>query len=353
MSSPCGPDSEIADWLATIHLERYRDVFRQHGYRVARDVTSLDSHHLQQMGITATGHRKRILALAQQTRVLSQSRGRPAAGDTHSRGTEVLDAPQEGKDAMRAEPGGTGDAFGTQPRVPVPSQAAPGEKDPAPPAVKPVPKPRTVFPRSKAEQGSVPVPPARSAVPAHGPGSERAPSAFVVLEGFVPGESSTDLESPEAGADPGAAVAMGVIASRLRGRDSAREDTRPSPSHGQTPETSEKSAPSVPCVPPRHRHRGPAAEPGPGGALEGPAAPSPPLPAPARREPSPCPRAASQPGSGQARLEMVSNVIYEGLERPSAPAEEPRGEDGPRCAGVPQPPALSPQEQTQPEDKSE
>ncbi|NXR41822.1 ARAP3 protein, partial [Zosterops hypoxanthus] len=178
MSSPCGPDSEIADWLATIHLERYRDVFRQHGYRVARDVTSLDSHHLQQMGITATGHRKRILALAQQTRVLSQSRGRPAAGDTHSRGTEVLDAPQEGKDAMRAEPGGTGDAFGTQPRVPVPSQAAPGEKDPAPPAVKPVPKPRTVFPRSKAEQGSVPVPPARSAVPAHGPGSERAPSAF-------------------------------------------------------------------------------------------------------------------------------------------------------------------------------
>ncbi|NWY46643.1 ARAP3 protein, partial [Sylvia atricapilla] len=205
MSSPCGPDSDIADWLATIHLERYRDVFRQHGYHVARDATSLGSHHLQQMGITATGHRKRILALAQQTRVLSQTRGRPAAGDTHSRGTEVLDAPQEGKDAMRAEPGGTGDAFGTQPRVTVPSQAAPGEKDPAPPAVKPVPKPRTVFPRSKAEQGSVPVPPARSAVPAQGPGSERAPAAFVVLEGFVPGESSTDLESPEPGAHPGAA----------------------------------------------------------------------------------------------------------------------------------------------------
>ncbi|NWR10826.1 ARAP3 protein, partial [Paradoxornis webbianus] len=204
MSSPCGPDSDIADWLATIHLERYRDVFRQHGYHVARDATSLGSHHLQQMGITATGHRKRILALAQQTRVLSPSRGRPAAGDTHSRGAEVLDAPQEGKDAMRAEPGGTGDAFGTQPRVTVP-----GDKDPAPPAVKPVPKPRTVFPRSKAEQGSVPVPPARSAVPAHGPGSERAPAAFVVLEGFVPGESSTDLESAEPGADPGAAVTMG------------------------------------------------------------------------------------------------------------------------------------------------
>ncbi|NXI85224.1 ARAP3 protein, partial [Rhipidura dahli] len=210
MSSSCGPDSDIADWLATIHLERYRDVFKQHGYHVAGDATSLDSHHLQQIGITATGHRKRILNLAQQTRMLNRSRGRPAAGDSHSRGTEVLDDPQEGKDAMRAEPGGTSDTFGTQPRVSVHSQAPPGEKDPAPPAVKPVPKPRTVFPRSKPEQGSVPVPPARSAAPAHGPGSDRAPAAFVVLEGFVPGESSTDSESPEPGAqaDPGAAAVM-------------------------------------------------------------------------------------------------------------------------------------------------
>ncbi|NWV66702.1 ARAP3 protein, partial [Malurus elegans] len=212
MSSPCGPDSDIADWLATIHLERYRDAFKQHGYHVARDATSLDSHHLQQIGVTATGHRKRILNLAQQTRMLSKSRGRPAAGDTHSRGTEVLDAPQEDKDAMRAEPGATSEAFGTQQRVTVPSQAPPGETDPAPPAAKPIPKPRTVFPRSKPEQGLAPVPPARSTVPAHGPGGDRARAAFVVLEGFVPGESSTDLESPEPGAqaEPGAPVAMGT-----------------------------------------------------------------------------------------------------------------------------------------------
>lgn len=345
MSSPCGPDSDIADWLATIHLERYRDVFKQHGCHVARDAASLDSHHLQQIGITATGHRKRILALAQQTRMLSQSRGRAAAAHGHSRGTEALDAPQEGKDAMRAEPGGTSDAFGTQPRVTVPSQAPPGDKDPAPAAVKPVPKPRTVFPRSKPEQGLVPVPPARSTVPAHGPGSERAPAAFVVLEGFVPGESSTDLESPEPGAAPGAAVAMGAIASRLRGRDGAREETRPPPRHGQSPETPERSPPAAPCVPPRHRHRGPAAEPSPGTAQEAPPAPSAALP---------CPRAAPwQPGSGQGRLEMVSNIIYEGLERPAAAAEEPGGEDGPRGEGVPQPPAPSPQEHAQPEGRSE
>ncbi|NXO51298.1 ARAP3 protein, partial [Aramus guarauna] len=183
MSSPCGPDSDIADWLATIHLERYRDVFKQHGYHVARDVASLDGSHLQQIGITATGHRKRILNLVQQTRMLSRSQGGPTAGDAHLRATEVLDALQAGDNAMKAEPEGGTDSFGTQQRVTAPTQASPLEKDPAPPFVKPVPKPRTVFPRSKPEQGLAPVPPARTTVPARGPGSNRAPAAFVVLEG--------------------------------------------------------------------------------------------------------------------------------------------------------------------------
>ncbi|NXW31475.1 ARAP3 protein, partial [Phaetusa simplex] len=186
MSSPCGPDSDIADWLATIHLERYRDVFKQHGYHVARDAASLDGDHLQRIGITATGHRKRILNLAQQTRMLSQSQGGPTAGDTHFQATEVLDALKEGKDAMKAEPGEATDTFGTQQRVAAPAQASPLERDPAPPLVKPVPKPRTIFPRSKPEQGLVPTPPARTTVPAHSPGSDRAPAAFVVLEGFGP-----------------------------------------------------------------------------------------------------------------------------------------------------------------------
>ncbi|NWU83734.1 ARAP3 protein, partial [Onychorhynchus coronatus] len=225
MSSPCGPDSDIADWLATIHLERYRDVFKQHGYHLARDAASLDGHHLQQIGITATGHRKRILNLAQQTRMLSQSHTGRTAEDTPFRATEALDATQAGKNAMKAEPGGTTDAFRTRQLVAVPSQASPVEKHPAPPVVKPVPKPRTVFPRSKPERGLVPVPPARTPVPAHSPGSGRAPAAFVVLEGFVPGESSTDLECseprPSPPADPGAAVAMGVITSRLRARETA------------------------------------------------------------------------------------------------------------------------------------
>ncbi|XP_071426318.1 arf-GAP with Rho-GAP domain, ANK repeat and PH domain-containing protein 3 isoform X1 [Pithys albifrons albifrons] len=358
MSSPCSPDSDIADWLATIHLEKYRDVFKQHGYHVARDAISLDSQHLQQIGIAATGHRKRILNLVQQTQMLSQSHTGRTAGDTPFRDTEVLDAPQAGKDAMKAEAGGTTDAFRTQQHVAAPTQASPVEKDPVPPIVKPVPKPRTVFPRSKPEQGLAPVPPARSTAPAHGLGSDRAPAAFVVLEGFVPGESSTDLESPEPRptllADPGAAVAMGMIISRLRARESPQEDTRPSPTlnHGQTLEPSEKSPPSIPSVPPRHSHRVPSTEPSPRNILEG-HSPSHPFlstaATPARRDASPCPRT----GAGQGRLEMVSNVIYEGLERPSAPSEDSGGEDGPQGEGLAQSPALSPQELTQLDDKPE
>ncbi|KFO89623.1 Arf-GAP with Rho-GAP domain, ANK repeat and PH domain-containing protein 3, partial [Buceros rhinoceros silvestris] len=171
---------------------------------------------------TATGHRKRILNLVQQTRMLT----------------------------------------------------LPLEKASAPPLVKPVPKPRTVFLRSKPAQGLAPAPPAHSTAPAHGPGRDEAPAAFVVLEGFVPGESSTDLESPEPRpalpTGPGVAVAMGMGLSWLRARENARDKTRapPAPDHGQTLEALEKSLPSVPSVPPRQSHKVPAAEPSPGSVPE-------------------------------------------------------------------------------------
>ncbi|XP_065704994.1 arf-GAP with Rho-GAP domain, ANK repeat and PH domain-containing protein 3 isoform X1 [Patagioenas fasciata] len=360
MSSPCGPDSDIADWLATIHLERYQDVFKQHGYHVARDATSLDGDHLQQIGITATGHRKRILNLVQQTRMLTPSQRGPEAGDTHLQASEVLDAPQTGKDAMKAAPGGATDAFGTQQHVAAPAQASPLEKDPAPPIVKPVPKPRTVFPRLKPEQGLVPTPLARTTVPAHSLDSDRTPAAFVVLEGFVPGESSTDLESseprPVLPSGAGETVAMGMGTSRRRAWENARKETAPppAPDHGQALEALEQSPPSAPSVPPRLSHRVPAADPSPGSVMEGHTASSPPLPAPAalaKREPSPCPRSASQPGSGQGRLEMMSNVIYEGLKPPSAPIEDSGGEDVPQGRALAQLLVLAPQELTQPDDK--
>ncbi|NWY03502.1 ARAP3 protein, partial [Nothoprocta ornata] len=210
MSFQYSPDTDIADWLATIHLERYRDVFKRHGYHVARDATLLDGEDLQQIGITATGHRKRILNLVRQTRLCRQPLEAPTAGDAH--------------------------------------QASPSEKDPAPPLARPVPKPRTVFHRSKPEQGLAPTPAARSTVLTQSPDSDRTPGPFVVLEGFVPGESSTDLESPDPRPAQQPGATMGIGASRSRARQSSRQEKQlpAAADHGQALEASEKPSSPAP-----------------------------------------------------------------------------------------------------------
>ncbi|ELV14082.1 Arf-GAP with Rho-GAP domain, ANK repeat and PH domain-containing protein 3 [Tupaia chinensis] len=58
-------DLDIAVWLATVHLEQYADTFRQHGLATARAAQGLGHEELRQLGISATGHRKRILRLLQ------------------------------------------------------------------------------------------------------------------------------------------------------------------------------------------------------------------------------------------------------------------------------------------------
>ncbi|KAK5896473.1 hypothetical protein CesoFtcFv8_009628 [Champsocephalus esox] len=50
--------------LTAIHLERYLDTFRRAGLLLASDFTHLDSDALVSLGVTATGHQKRILRLA-------------------------------------------------------------------------------------------------------------------------------------------------------------------------------------------------------------------------------------------------------------------------------------------------
>ncbi|XP_016061057.1 PREDICTED: arf-GAP with Rho-GAP domain, ANK repeat and PH domain-containing protein 3 [Miniopterus natalensis] len=58
-------DLDIAVWLATVHLEQYADTFRKHGLATAGAAQGLGHEELKQLGISATGHRKRILRLLQ------------------------------------------------------------------------------------------------------------------------------------------------------------------------------------------------------------------------------------------------------------------------------------------------
>lgn len=80
----CHMDSDIADWLAIIHLESYQDIFKQHGYVLVRDVTSLCKEDLWKLGITATGHCKRILNLVQQSHLFVDNKTGHMAEDSHS-----------------------------------------------------------------------------------------------------------------------------------------------------------------------------------------------------------------------------------------------------------------------------
>uniref|UniRef100_A0A7N8YBR7 ArfGAP with RhoGAP domain, ankyrin repeat and PH domain 3 n=1 Tax=Mastacembelus armatus TaxID=205130 RepID=A0A7N8YBR7_9TELE len=123
--------------LAAIHLERYLDTFHQAGLLLAGDFTHLDHDALVSLGITATGHRKRILRLV-----------------SHIQRTEAQRANQI-------------------PDLPL----------------KPVPKPRTVFNRRRTTPvhfsptpDSVPPPPRRLS---------QESICFTVLEGLTSENTST------------------------------------------------------------------------------------------------------------------------------------------------------------------
>ncbi|XP_005280935.1 arf-GAP with Rho-GAP domain, ANK repeat and PH domain-containing protein 3 isoform X3 [Chrysemys picta bellii] len=384
MFSPCDADSDIADWLATIHLERYQETFKQHGFQVARDAVSLGNKDLQRIGITATGHRKRILSLVQQTQLLVQDKGRPMAGDACAKPgtcTEPLDVPrvcQAGKEnngtsTANGAPVAAIDGLGNHQCSASPSQNPPLEMEPAPPIAKPVPKPRTFFqrpnPAARPEQGLVPTPLARTSVPTRKPGCEGPSAAFIVHEGFVPGESSMDLGRSEftleQQAGSGERGSAGPQAPQPVGKESAMEPT-PMPRAGvaevglddvEIQAGCGKSSPSIPGVSPRLSQGIQPADCSPvsPGVSHSPcsfplSAPTSPA-ASAQREPSPAPGAPSQPASAWGRMEMVSNIIYEGLEPPSQPAGCSGDEELARNQPTPQPLVSATQQGTTPAEK--
>uniref|UniRef100_A0AAR2JRH6 ArfGAP with RhoGAP domain, ankyrin repeat and PH domain 3 n=1 Tax=Pygocentrus nattereri TaxID=42514 RepID=A0AAR2JRH6_PYGNA len=117
--------SNAPDLLASIHLERYLDDFRQAGFLLARDFCHVDNTALNRLGVTATGHRKRILKLVEHIQLICQ----------HQRKDSLLDRCN--------------------------SESAIHEVMPDDSAiVKPVPKPRTVFNKQRVQQ---PSPPTRQA----------------------------------------------------------------------------------------------------------------------------------------------------------------------------------------------
>uniref|UniRef100_A0A8C8VN67 ArfGAP with RhoGAP domain, ankyrin repeat and PH domain 3 n=1 Tax=Pelusios castaneus TaxID=367368 RepID=A0A8C8VN67_9SAUR len=384
MLPPCHANSDIADWLATIHLERYQESFKQHGYHVARDAVSLGNENLQLMGITATGHRKRILNLVQQTQLLVQVKGGPMAGDARAKPgtcTEALDGLsvcQVGKKNNGTSPAvgasvAASDGLGNHQCMAGLSQN-PAVGVPAPPIAKPVPKPRTVFhhpgPAARPQQGLVPIPPTRTSVPTRKAGSEGPSAAFIVHKGCVPessanlgclafpleqqaGSGETGSEGPQApqpglregGLEPMLALRPGAGELGLDDVECQAGSGKSSPSNPSTTLCLSHGIQPADCslLSPGASHS-PCSSP-----LSAPTA----LAASVQREPSPALGAPSEPACGQGRMEMVSNIIYEGLEPPLQPAGCSGGEESARSRPSTRPLDLATQQGMAPVEKPE
>lgn len=117
---------------------RYQDTFRRAGLLLAGDFTHLDNDALVSLGITATGHRKRILRLVgyiqrteSQRTDLPRDRCQSVSGSRHQSSGSIRDL-----EALRNSSAPNLAAMLT-------------DSDSSRPVVKPVPKPRTVFNRRR------------------------------------------------------------------------------------------------------------------------------------------------------------------------------------------------------------
>ncbi|XP_072368925.1 arf-GAP with Rho-GAP domain, ANK repeat and PH domain-containing protein 3 isoform X2 [Scyliorhinus torazame] len=208
MASISEEEGDIGDWLASIHLEKYKENFTQNGFYTRKDFVHFNNEALLQIGIKATGHRKRILKLSQQRRAMPGDELLNTISDELDRDGQMLARSRTAKDAK--------------------GNVTVGEfevADPAEMVIKPIPKPRMSLnkqlPTTKAQTES-----------GHDPNQILSP------EGFTPGEidrDKTDLMEKE--------------------HSSIEECTVQS----QSDELVAKAEENVPPVPPRsHRGKPPA-----------------------------------------------------------------------------------------------
>lgn len=188
---------DVDKLLASIHLEKYLEVFRQSGFLQAKDFIDLNNENLNQLGITATGHRKRILKVAEQIRRQRQelpldrcqSESAIHLALPRALGGSGPPSPQNGVPVSRGHHRNSS--------VPnLPSAISNSEPEQGGALVKPVPKPRTVFHKPRTESLlSCSAPESRLSQ-----GLSQESLCFTVLEGIAHGEPVSD--SVDAGSGP-------------------------------------------------------------------------------------------------------------------------------------------------------
>ncbi|XP_047441034.1 arf-GAP with Rho-GAP domain, ANK repeat and PH domain-containing protein 3 isoform X2 [Mugil cephalus] len=183
--------------LSAIHLERYLDTFRRAGLLLARDFTHLDHEALVSLGITATGHRKRILRLVNHIQRTDAQRTNQKPDQPRDRCQSVT---ERGRGTV---PGPVNfEAFRNSS---APNLSAMLTNSDTRATVKPVPKPRTVFNRRR----TTPVhfcPPADTAAPPPRRLSQDS-ICFGLLEALTPGDP-IQRQSREGGTRPSRSLSL-------------------------------------------------------------------------------------------------------------------------------------------------
>uniref|UniRef100_A0A8C4DMR9 ArfGAP with RhoGAP domain, ankyrin repeat and PH domain 3 n=1 Tax=Dicentrarchus labrax TaxID=13489 RepID=A0A8C4DMR9_DICLA len=207
-------NTPVDTFLATIHLERYLDTFRRGGLLLARDFTHLDHDALVSLGITATGHRKRILRLVSHIQRTEAQRANQKADLPRDRCQSVTN-------------------FSSSDSAPN-LAAMLTNSDNSRPVVKPVPKPRTVFNRRRtAPIHFCPTPDPAPPLPRR---LSQESICFTVLEGLTSGDMPT----------PNDRLTSDLTDKSLSRRSSQAERRRPSRSLSMS-----DAGGTLPPVPPR------------------------------------------------------------------------------------------------------
>uniref|UniRef100_A0A8K9WNG6 ArfGAP with RhoGAP domain, ankyrin repeat and PH domain 3 n=1 Tax=Oncorhynchus mykiss TaxID=8022 RepID=A0A8K9WNG6_ONCMY len=203
-------NTDVETLLAAIHLERYLKTFRQAGFLLARDLSHLDNGALIQLGVTATGHRKRILRLVQHIqRATNQNQSIPEPLepllDRCQSESDINSTPIQSGGPRSDQGGGTGDipfeAFWNSSVPNIPSMLMNSRSEQQQyngnVVIKPVPKPRTVFYIHKTEPArflscpASPTPPDPLVLTLTRKPSQESLS-FTIFEGLASGEFNTD-----------------------------------------------------------------------------------------------------------------------------------------------------------------
>lgn len=152
------PGSDAEDLLASIHLERYLNDFRQAGFLLARDFCHVDNTALNRLGVTATGHRKRILKLVEHIQLICQYQRKDSQLDRCNSESAIHEVSPEELGPLSSQ-GNVDTALKDLQNNPIPNLSAivkRSHSERSPGIIKPVPKPRTVFNKQKVQQPSLP-----------------------------------------------------------------------------------------------------------------------------------------------------------------------------------------------------